>query len=305
MKKKILILGGSGFIGRHLAEFLINKGWNVTVTTFSKKKIFFDKKIKIVNLDLVDLKKVKKFIQNNFFEYIVNLAGYIDHSSFYKKKNFVLESHFYGVVNLLKYLDKNNFKKFIQIGSSDEYGNLPAPQKENMREMPISLYSFSKLALTNFLQMLHRTENFPVIILRIFLAYGPGQDNNRFIPNVINGCIKKKNFNTSRGNQFRDFCYIDDVIMAIYMSLISTKNNGEIFNVGSGKPTKLKSLINKIVVCLKSGTPMFGKIKYRKNENMFLYPDISKIKKKLKWKAEIDISKGLKKTIHYYKNNNA
>ena len=85
----------------------------------------------------------------------------------------------------------------------------------------------------------------PKIILRIFLAYGPGQDQKRFIPQIIAGCLQNKNFDTSAGKQLRDFCYIDDVISAIYKCLLDTKNNGEIFNVGSGKPIQIKFLINK------------------------------------------------------------
>ena len=66
-----------------------------------------------------------------------------------------------------------NIKRFVQIGSSDEYGNIKAPQQEESREHPISPYSIGKLASTQFLQMLHRTEGFPAVILRPFLIYGP------------------------------------------------------------------------------------------------------------------------------------
>ena len=261
-KKKILIIGGTGFIGSHLAEFLNKKKWDVTASTFAQKKNFLnEKKIKIIKLNLANLKKTSSFFKKNSFEYVVNLSGYIDHSSFFQKKNIILESHFYGVLNLVKKLNRKKLKKFIQIGSSDEYGNLISPQKENKKEIPISLYSFSKLATANFFQMLYRTENFPVIILRIFLAYGPGQDQKRFIPQIIAGCLQNKNFDTSAGKQLRDFCYIDDVISAIYKCLLDTKNNGEIFNVGSGKPIQIKFLINKIVSQLKNGKPLFGKMK--------------------------------------------
>jgi len=300
-KKRILIIGGTGFIGSHLAEFLNKKKWDVTVTSLTKKKKFSNSEIKIIKLDLVDLKKTSDFIKKKTFEYVVNLSGYIDHSSFFQKKNTILESHFYGVLNLVKNINRKKLKKFIQIGSSDEYGNLNSPQRESKKEMPISLYSFSKLATANFFQMLYRTENFPVTILRIFLAYGPGQDQKRFIPQIITGCLQNKSFDTSEGKQLRDFCYIDDIISAIYKCLLNTKNNGEIFNVGSGKPIQIKFLINKIVSQLKSGKPAFGKIKYRKNENMSLFPDISKIKKNVGWKPKVDLSQGIKKTIEYYK----
>jgi len=80
-----------------------------------------------------------------------------------------LEEHFTSLKNLIEILPRDHLKAFIQIGSSDEYGNAPAPQHEGLRESPISPYSIGKVAATHFLQMLHRTENFPATILRLFL----------------------------------------------------------------------------------------------------------------------------------------
>ena len=80
--------------------------------------------------------------------------------------------------------------------------------------------------------MLHKTENFPATVLRLFLVYGPHQKNDRLIPQVINGCLKKKKFPVSKGHQLRDFCYVDDVINAIILSLIKKKALGKVsFNV--------------------------------------------------------------------------
>ena len=303
MPNKVLILGGTGFIGSHLSDFLHKKKWIVTAICLKKKKIL-NKNYKIIKLDINNFRKTKNFLKKNSFNYIVNLSGYIDHSSFFSNKK-ILETHFYSVVNIIKNLDLKKLKKFVQIGSSDEYGNLLSPQHESKREMPISVYSFAKLSTAHFLQMLSRTENFPAIILRIFLAYGPGQDMKRFLPQIINGCLKNKTFDTSKGIQLRDFCYIDDIIAAIYKSLLDKKNNGEIFNVGSGKPIQIKYLINKVIKYLKSGKANFGKINYRKNESMSLYPNIFKIKKKLKWRPKISLDLGLKKTIKFYRKINA
>ena len=123
-------------------------------------------------------------------------------------------------------------KRFVQIGSSDEYGNNISPQSEDMREDPITPYSYAKTALTHFLQMLHKTENFPCVILRLFLVYGPRQKLDRFIPQVITGCLKNNEFDTSHGNQLRDFCYVDDIVQAILKSFENEEVNGKILNVG-------------------------------------------------------------------------
>ena len=149
--------------------------------------------------------------------------------------------------------------------------------------------------------MLYKTEKFPASILRFFLDYGPRQDENRILPQVIKACLKNKKFNVSPGNQLRDFCYIDDLISAIILTLKSKNTNGEIFNIGSGHPNKIKKIVIQICKIIEGGKPQFGKIKYRKNENMKVYPNIKKAKTNLKWKPKVDFNMGLRLTIKSYK----
>ena len=100
-----------------------------------------------------------------------------------------------------------------------------------------------------------------------------------------------------------DFLYIDDLISAIYKSLKSNKNNGEVINIGSQKPIKIKKLILKIVKLVGKGEPNFSKIKIRLDEPLKLYPDITKAKRILNWSPKYSLEKGLIKTINYYKKN--
>ena len=126
-------------------------------------------------------------------------------------------------------------------GSSDEYGNINSPQNETMREEPISPYSFSKLACTKLLRMLYVSEKLPVVILRLFLVYGEGQGFNRFLPQIIKGCLKNEAFPTSEGNQIRDFCYVSDIVDGIIATMKSEQVNGHILNLASGEPIKIKN----------------------------------------------------------------
>ena len=151
--------------------------------------------------------------------------------------------------------------------------------------------------------MLYRTENFPSTIIRLFLTYGPGQKENRFLPQVIKGCINDKSFPTTDGNQIRDFCYIDDVIRAILLIFKSDRTIGEIINVGSGIPVSIKLIINMVCSEIGKGKPQFGKIIFRKEENSNLYADINKIKKLINWQPQVRFEEGLKITINNIKNN--
>ena len=151
---------------------------------------------------------------------------------------------------------------------------------------------------------LFKKKNFPVTILRLYLTYGERADVNRFLPIIINGCIKNKKFPVSEGKQLRDFVHVNDVVNAIIKSLLSKNSKGEIINIGSGNPKKIKYLINKVKKILKTGMPQFGELKLRKDEILKLYPSIQKAKKIIKWSPKVNFEKGLKLTIKYYKHYN-
>lgn len=300
-EKNLLVIGGSGFIGRWVVKEGLNRGYKVTV--LSLKSLHNKSKISNVEYLKVDLSKrsiVKKYLSNKFYTHVINLGGYIDHSSFLEGGRETLDIHFGGLLNLIECLDWTLLESFIQIGSSDEYGDASAPQSEDSIIRPISSYSLAKSAASYFLQMLHRTENFPVVILRFFLVYGPGQDNSRFIPQVILGCLKNSTFDASQGKQLRDFCFITDVVEAIYLSLESSEVNGEIINIASGDAVTIRSVIQKINTIIGKGQPKYGEILYRKGENMKLYANINKAKKILDWQPKITLEDGLKETINYY-----
>ena len=303
MKKiKLLVIGGTGFIGHHLLKEAKIKGW--IVSSLSLREPIVSRKISDVKYFFNDLNheiNIKNIFSENF-DYIVNLSGYINHISFFEGGDNVISEHFDNVRNIVKVINRDDLKCFINIGSSDEYGGSTSPQNENLREQCISPYSFGKTASTHFLEMLSRTESFPCCTLRLFLTYGPGQNDNRFIPQVIKGCIENKNFPTSLGEQLRDFCYVDDVVNAIIIALKSKIVLGNIYNLASGKPISIRHIIERIQLKIKSGKPEFGKLPYRNGENMELYADTTKIKNDLNWVPKISLEEGIEKTIRWYVN---
>ncbi len=301
MKEKILILGGNGFIGIHLIRKLRDIGFECFSLSLNKlDKNNKEDKIHYLYADISDYSELTNVIGQNKYDYVVNLSGYVDHRNLSNGGLSVLNTHFGGLLNLLRIIDLNYVKKIVQIGSSDEYGNINSPQNETMREEPISPYSFGKLACTNLLRMLHVSEKLPVVIVRLFLVYGEGQGFNRFLPQIIKGCLKNEDFPTSEGNQIRDFCYVSDIVDGIIAAMKSEQVNGHILNLASGEPIKIKNVIGKVLDIVGSGNPRFGEIKYRSEENLSLYADISKAQKLISWKPKIDFDIGLKKTIDYY-----
>jgi len=298
---RLLIVGGTGFIGRNVAIEAVNRRFQVSI--ISKNNCPKLKQVKGIEYIAVDITKKKDLLiklKGKLFDYVLNLGGYVNHANLSNGGDEVFNVHFNGTKNLVNYIDKSNLKAFIQIGSSDEYGDGVAPQNESQRELPISPYSFAKTASTHFLQMLHRTEDFPVVILRLFLVYGPKQDGNRFIPSIIEGCLNNDKFPVSQGGQLRDFCYIDDVVSGILATLTNNNIKGEIINLASGKPVTIREVVEKIIKITGQGVAEFGKIPYRVGENMALYADNSKAKELLGWRPSVTLSQGIFKTVTSY-----
>lgn len=293
-QKRVLVLGSSGFIGHALCKKLHTMGAELTCVDISNRKSFG----KFLELDITDKDAVRSAFSNKpEFDYVFNLSGYIDHKAFFAGGRSVIDAHFVGVMNVLESVHIPSIQRFVQVGTSDEYGDLEAPQREDLRERPISPYSSAKLGLTHLLEMLSRTENFPTTILRLFLVYGPGQGEQRLVPQVIKACKEARSFPASLGEQLRDFAYIDDIVDGFIAAALSPDAVGQTINLASGKAVKIRTLIESIVKIIGSGTPNFGEIPYRKKENMALYADVNKAQKLLKWTPQVSLEEGLKRTI--------
>ena len=298
-KTNILIIGGSGFIGYHFAKKCLTKGWQIaSISSRKPKKTRYLPRVKYIICDITKKRSLKQKVRKSF-NYVVNLGGYVDHSN--KKKTF--ESHYVGCKNLAEIFIKKMPTTFIQMGSSVEYGNSSSPQKESVKcslKSIKSIYGKAKLLSSRYMIDLYKKKNFPSVVLRLYLAYGPKQDMNRFLPIIIDGCIKNKKFPCSIGNQLRDFVHVDDVVDAIIKSLKNKNAKGQIINIGSGKPGKIKDIINHVKKISKGGFLQFGKIKLRKDEILKIYPNIKKAKNIINWKPKISFDKGLKSTIKFY-----
>ncbi len=300
MRPKILIIGGTGFIGYHVARIALKKRWHVTSISLNKpKKYRLFSKVNYIKVNIANLGDLKKKVTGSY-DYVLNLGGYVDHSKSEKRKKKIFNEHYKGLVNLSKIFLKKKIKAFIQVGSSSEYGKFRAPHYEWLACKPKSFYSSAKLKATKYSLQLFKRYNFPITVLRFYLVYGPKQDDNRFISNIIQGCINNKKFPCSKGDQLRDFCYIDDVAKSIFLCFKQKKARGEIFNIGSGKPIKIKKLINYIHNKIGKGFPQYGITKYRDDEVLKFYPNIKKASLKLGWKPKISLINGLNKTIKYY-----
>ena len=297
MTKNILIIGGTGFLGYHLAKKCLK---NYKVTSLSLNKPSKENKLKSVEYLTCDISKknsLKDKLKKNF-KIVINLGGYINH----KNKKLVLGSHYKGCKNLVDLFLTKKIKLFVQIGSSTEYGRQKSPNIETIGGKPKTIYAQSKLKATKLLNNLNLENNsFPFVVLRFYQVYGPKQKYDRLVPIVIKSSLANEKFNCSSGLQGKDFLYVDDAVDAILKCFNNRNALGKIINIGSGKKVKVKNLILKIVKKVGLGKPLFGVLKMRSDEPKNSFPNIKRAKKLLNWVPKISLDKGLSKTISYYR----
>lgn len=297
--KKIVIFGGTGFIGYHLCKkALKNKYKVISISKRPPIKIRKLKNIKYINLDATKIKNFKKISTN--FDLIINAAGYGSHLRGRKGKN-LYKDHISIVKNIIDHFNKDKIKKIIQIGSSLEYAKNNLRINENYNTKPISYYGKAKLHITKLLQNEFKNKKLPITIFRIFQAYGPKQDDNRLIPYVIKNLKRNKNVYLTNGKQIRDFCYIDDLINAIFLSINNKNTNGQIVNLGSGKKIKVEQIVRKIFNRIKKGKLIFKAKNLHYGEKKIILPNILKAKKLLKWRPLISLEEGITKTLRNIK----
>ena len=308
--KNIFITGGTGFVGSHLVEELLNHKANIVTTflTFNSLSYFFQKKlddkVKMVNVDVCDFDKVFEIITKFNIDYIFHLAAQpLVEVAFYNPRR-TLYTNINGTMNILESVRLYPKIKGVIVASSDKaYGKLDnGKYKENYPLKGDHPYEVSKSSADLIAYSYYKTYNLPVVITRFGNIYGEGDLNfSRIIPGIMKSLIKNELLEIrSDGKYVRDYLYVKDVVDG-YLLLLNNieKIKGEAFNFGSDETLSVLDLIKIIEKYLNK------KINYKilnlaKNEIFYQSLDYSKIKK-LGWQPKIKINNVVKKIYKWYK----
>lgn len=303
--KKILITGGAGFIGSHLAERLIKEGHEVTILdNFSSSK---KENLKGINAKIIKGDTTKK-IKLPSFDEIYHLAS-LASPVFYQK--FPIETilaNTLGTYNLLLKAKKEK-SKILFASSSEVYGNpLIHPQNEsywgNVNPIgPRACYDESKRLGETLMMEFWKEFGVDIRIARIFNTYGPRMNFNdgRVIPNFIVQALKNQPITVyGSGQQTRSFCYISDTVDGL-IKLMSSKYSKPI-NLGNPTEITILDLAKKIKKLTKSKSKIVFK-SLPQDDPVKRKPDINLAKKILKWEPKVDLDQGLKTTIEWFKMN--
>jgi len=300
----VLVTGGSGFIGSHLARRLVDEKANVTLlireNTDLKNIQDIKSKINLVKGDLTNYLGLVEIVKKINPQKIFHLAAYINRSRSLEQIEDCMKVNFFGTVNLVRALENVSYDCFINTGTCEEYGNIIAPFKEDQLVNPVSPYSLSKSASILFCDMYHKNTGRPIISIRPFTTYGPMQPSKMLVSQVILSAIKKEDFKMTLGEQYREFNYVSDIVNGFIKASLCKEAIGEIINLGTGVEYSIAEVVKKIILLM--GNPIkihFGAIPYRENEIWHLYCDNTNARKLLKWKPYVSLEDGLKQTIKW------
>jgi UDP-glucose 4-epimerase len=297
--KRIIVTGGSGFIGRKLSARLASLGADVYNLDLNKPMFNENPNVNFCQINLTNKEDVFSAVTSIKPEIVFHLAANINRASEFDMLYRMIDTNLVATINLFNCLRHvTPLQSVIVAGTAEEYGINKVPFRENLRENPISPYSFSKTCMSHLCRLVYNLYEIPTVVLRATLAYGPGQAEVMFIPSLIKSLLRNEKFLMTAGEQTRDFLFVDDLIEAYLLAGSSDSVAGEILNIGFGKSYRIEDVAKKIGKILgKEDLLSLGDISYRKFEVMEYQIDFSKARKILNWTPKIDIDQGLQLTI--------
>ena len=309
-KKNILLTGGAGFIGSHLADLLIQEGCHLRI---------------VDNLVNGNMRNLIQHEGNNHYEFVrgditepstaslvvkdVDIVFHlaclgVRHSISNPFENHKVNAE--GTLTLLQEAFKSKIDKFIHCSSSEVYG--PAfvvPMQETHPTFPCTIYGASKLAGEAYARSFYRTYGFKTVILRPFNTYGPRShyegNAGEFIPKSI---IRAINGNPilifGNGNQTRDFTFVEDMAKAIVEAAKYDNMIGNTYNIGSNFEISIKNLAEKILLLSGSKSGHIEYLSNRPGDVVRLYADPSAFSRLTKWEPNTNLEEGIIKTINWF-----
>ena len=317
--KKVIVTGGSGFIGSNLVKYLLKKKYFVinidklsySANPYNLKNLYKNKNYTFFKVDLNNKKKIVKILKKYKPEGIFNLAAetHVDRS-IDKPKNFIF-SNILGTYNLLEAILSYKKKiKLIHVSTDEVYGDLiKGRSDEKFPYNPSSPYSSSKASADHLIKAYVRTYKIQAIVTNCCNNYGPNQFPEKLIPKLIFNIINNRALPIyAKGKNSREWMHVQDHCDALLLVYLKGKV-GESYNIGSSMNLKNIDIAKKLIKIAKNKTLKINKkvkIKFVKDRpgHDFRYAlNNKKILNELGWKSKIPFHSGLSKTLDWYLNN--
>ncbi len=304
--KTCLVTGGAGFIGSHLVDTLLHKGYRVCVvdnlSTGKKKNI--NPRALFYKTD-IQSSEISKIFKKEKPDFVFHFAAQIDVRKSVADPAKDAETNIIGSLNILENCKHHGVKKIIFASTGGAiYGEANiVPTLESYTPLPLSPYGVAKFSVEQYLQYYLKVFQLPFVVLRFANVYGPRQDSKgeAGVVAIFTGAMLsgKRPIIYGTGKQTRDFVFVDDVVEASLCAL-KGKQTG-IFNIGTGKETTINEIFSVIKNLTKSSAKkIYGPTRSGEQQRSCL--DCSLAKKEFGWRPTRTLLQGLEKTVEWFKN---
>lgn len=297
--RRMLITGGTGFVGSHLCPALRRLGADVVAIARHVDSNADSGEVRSV--DCLDPSALGALVRDHMPEFVVHLAASRDRGLSLPQIRAGYDANLMATLNLLAACEEVGCQpRFIFLGSCEEYGSCPAPFEEDVRERPTSAYGVSKLAATQLVQAVSSTRGLRAVILRPTIVFGPGQAEDMFLPSLLKSLLANREFPMTAGAQTRDYIFVDDLNDAIIAALSTELAPGTVINVSAGSTVQLKELALLVAASVGPGAEKlirFGALDYRPNEVMDYSASNRRAAKLLSWAPMIPLQAGIARVV--------
>ena len=300
--ERVAITGATGFIGRHLVRKLVSAGCQPVLLA---RKLINDgwvkgleERIRWVEVDLTETGSVQEHLRNLRPRTLIHLAGTRGRGDVRGAKVACEELNFRATLDLLRASMDAGVQRIVIIGSAEEYGNQPGPQHEALPFKATSPYGISKARATEHAMRMHADSGCPVVIVRPFSVYGPGQPGDMFIAEAVDAAVRNVEFRMSDGYQKRDLIFVEDVVRGLIAAAGASNVEGHIINLGSGLAQPLRDVARRIWRLADAQAPLLiGARKSPPDELYDTWADIKLARRLLDWEPGVSLESGLEQTI--------
>lgn len=292
--QKILVTGGSGFIGSHLCRRLCKDG--AEVHAISRTQHASDGNgLYWWQVDLAETEAIQKLVRTIKPDVIFHLASHVAGARELDLVIPTFRSNLMSTVNLLTAISEMGCRRIVLAGSLEE------PELESAQAIPSSPYAAAKWASSAYARMFHALYQLPVVILRVFMVYGPAQwDVRKLIPYVILSLLRGEAPKLTSGERQIDWVYVEDVIEGLLAAARSPHVEGYTIEIGSGELVPIQTIVEHLVCLINPQIqPLFGTVPNRPLEQIRV-ANTENAAALMGWEPVTSLEDGLKRTVDWY-----
>ena len=313
--REVLITGGLGMIGSAIAHILVRAGAKVTLldaciepygaNMFNIEDIKDEVQVNIA--DIRDTAAVRVLVKGKHV--VFNLAGQVSHNDSMSDPYLDASINYTGHLNVLESLRECNPEAVVlHAGSRLQYGRIERnPVDEDHSLHPRTPYALNKTAAENMYLFYHRIHGIPCVCFRIANPYGPRSQMRHSKYTIVNWFIRQAIEGREipvfgDGSQVRDYVFVDDLAQAFVLAAVTPECVGRVFNVGSGRGTPFREMVQAVVDAVGSGTVKFvpWPDDYVNVETGDYTANITRVTTALPWVPQVGLEAGIEQTVRFY-----